>query len=312
MSSNALESSALLAAQYLRKTQQQLSTLQDQMSSGLAVASPSDNPSVWAQASQVNSQVNLINAMNSNLNFTASITDAASTGLTNVITALEKIQTDLISAQSSSSNITSAENDILSQQQGLITAITSSSFSGINLLDGSTSNPSYTTSFTKNAAGNYVFSTTTISTADTILTSPTSAGGLLGASTGASTASGTGGSSNGAGGNYDATSILGFSLSSNTSGADMSTLQTAVATAISNVTTGATAVGAVKASTTNQSTFASNLATSLTNGASSLVDADMSSVATRVQALQTQEQLAIQALSIANQTSAYILRLFGI
>jgi flagellin len=41
-----------------------------------------------------------------------------------------------------------------------------------------------------------------------------------------------------------------------------------------------------------------------------LVDADMSQESTRLQALQTQQQLGIQALSIANSNSQSILSLF--
>ena len=43
---------------------------------------------------------------------------------------------------------------------------------------------------------------------------------------------------------------------------------------------------------------------------SSLVDADMNEESTRLQALQVQQQLGVQALSIANQSSQQILRLF--
>ncbi len=45
-------------------------------------------------------------------------------------------------------------------------------------------------------------------------------------------------------------------------------------------------------------------------GVSSLVDADMNEASTRLQALQTQQQLGIQALSIANSNSQSILSLF--
>jgi flagellin len=45
-------------------------------------------------------------------------------------------------------------------------------------------------------------------------------------------------------------------------------------------------------------------------GVSSLVDADMNSESTKLQALQVQQQLGIQALSIANSSSQNILSLF--
>jgi len=59
----------------------------------------------------------------------------------------------------------------------------------------------------------------------------------------------------------------------------------------------------------------SNLNTALTtnyaNGIQGLVDADMNTASTRLQALQTQEQLGIQSLSIANQNAQLIMKLFG-
>ena len=49
----------------------------------------------------------------------------------------------------------------------------------------------------------------------------------------------------------------------------------------------------------------------LTTGVSSLVDADMNEASTKLQALQTQQQLGVQSLSIANQSSQIILKLFN-
>ncbi len=62
---------------------------------------------------------------------------------------------------------------------------------------------------------------------------------------------------------------------------------------------------------TTATTFNSALTTNYANGVSGLVDADMNQASTRLQALQTQEQLGIQSLSVANQNAALILKLFG-
>ena len=50
--------------------------------------------------------------------------------------------------------------------------------------------------------------------------------------------------------------------------------------------------------------------TNYANGVSGMVDANMNTASTQLQALQTQEQLGIQSLSIANQNVALILKLF--
>ncbi len=72
----------------------------------------------------------------------------------------------------------------------------------------------------------------------------------------------------------------------------------------------AAAFGSVQNRIETQTQFVSKLTDSLTSGIGSLVDADMEEASARLQALQTQQQLGIQALSIANQAPQSILALF--
>jgi flagellin len=59
-----------------------------------------------------------------------------------------------------------------------------------------------------------------------------------------------------------------------------------------------------------QSNFVSSLSDSLKSGIGALVDANMEETSARLQALQVQQQLAVQSLSIANQAPQSILSLF--
>lgn len=59
-----------------------------------------------------------------------------------------------------------------------------------------------------------------------------------------------------------------------------------------------------------QKRYVNSLTDSLRSGIGSLVDADMEAASARLQALQVQQQLGIQALSIANQSPQNILALF--
>ncbi|MBC7147344.1 MAG: flagellin [Thioclava marina] len=68
--------------------------------------------------------------------------------------------------------------------------------------------------------------------------------------------------------------------------------------------------GSVASRIETQASFISNLTDSMKAGIGSLVDADMEEASARLQALQTQQQLGIQALSIANQQPQNILSLF--
>ena len=61
---------------------------------------------------------------------------------------------------------------------------------------------------------------------------------------------------------------------------------------------------------TTANTFNTALMTNYANGVSGMVDANMNTASTQLQALQTQEQLGIQSLSIAHQNAALILKLF--
>ena len=85
----------------------------------------------------------------------------------------------------------------------------------------------------------------------------------------------------------------------------------AVNSALTEVSNYATTIGATQDRMTAASNFNSDLNTDYSNGVAGLVDANMNTASTQLQALQTQEQLGIQSLSIANQNSQLILKLFS-
>jgi len=72
----------------------------------------------------------------------------------------------------------------------------------------------------------------------------------------------------------------------------------------------ASAFGSVEGRLDTQAEFVKNLTDAMKTGIGSLVDADMEAASARLQALQVQQQLAIQSLSIANQAPQNILALF--
>jgi flagellin len=94
---------------------------------------------------------------------------------------------------------------------------------------------------------------------------------------------------------------------------DLAALETYIAgvdDALGTITDAATNLGAIKNRIGLQQDFVKVLTDSLDRGIGQLVDADMNAESTRLQALQTQQQLGIQALSIANSGSQSILSLF--
>ncbi|WP_441244069.1 flagellin N-terminal helical domain-containing protein [Tardiphaga sp. 768_D3_N2_1] len=97
------------------------------------------------------------------------------------------------------------------------------------------------------------------------------------------------------------------------SASDLTALETYISgtdKALSKITDAATNLGAIKNRIGLQQNFVKTLTDSLDRGIGQLVDADMNAESTRLQALQTQQQLGIQALSIANAGSQSILSLF--
>ncbi len=95
------------------------------------------------------------------------------------------------------------------------------------------------------------------------------------------------------------------------------TTETSATNALSNIETfidtaidAAANFGSVQGRIELQADFISNLTDALKTGIGSLIDADMEEASARLQALQVQQQLGIQSLSIANQSPQTILSLF--
>ena len=73
---------------------------------------------------------------------------------------------------------------------------------------------------------------------------------------------------------------------------------------------GAATLGASAARLSEQNEYIGKLTDAMKTGIGTLVDADMEEASAKLQALQVQQQLGIQSLSIANQAPQSILSLF--
>ncbi|EYR82004.1 MULTISPECIES: flagellin N-terminal helical domain-containing protein [unclassified Shinella] len=107
----------------------------------------------------------------------------------------------------------------------------------------------------------------------------------------------------------DAT-VSGFTITNTTTGAELDDLIQMVDTALEDMTSAAADLGSLGMRIDLQEEFVSKLTESIDKGIGRLVDADMNEESTRLKALQTQQQLGIQSLSIANSASESILTLF--
>jgi flagellin len=83
-----------------------------------------------------------------------------------------------------------------------------------------------------------------------------------------------------------------------------------VNSAITSVSSALSKLGTGSRSLASHLTFVGKLQDTLDAGVGNLVDADLAKESAKLQALQTKQQLGVQALSIANQSSSVLMSLF--
>ena len=294
-------SSAMTALQTLRSVSAQLATTQNRISTGQRVATASDNAAYWSIATSMRSDNAALSAVSDSLGLSAATVDTEYTALTSVIgdkdSGLTKLQALLVEAKTAGIDRTKIQADITQIQQDMKLKANSATFNGINWL--STTTGTTPTSFNlvssySRVGGTPTIGSITITTANYTLYSTTQTGTL---DTVAASAS------------VDTINISALTDSA----ADQTTLDgyiSKVTAAINSVASAAADLGAVKNRISTNSEFVKTLKDSVDRGVGQLVDADMNAESTRLQALQTQQQLGVQALSIANQNSQSILSLF--
>jgi flagellin len=312
--------SALTALQNLTMTQNSLATTQSQLSTGLSIQNASDNSSYWSIAQTMSSDNGALGAASSAMGVSASMLATFNSAVNQAISVVNNIKNDLTNAQNPNANLTQIQTDINAQQTALFNIAGASEFSGQNwmngTINGSTAAAAQTTT---TLVGGYTFdsgiSTISIDLSQVnMFTSGTAAnnasGGLLGTTQAASsTAAGFSGGysvlgATGAGGSVNVTNTAANATS------DIQNMLASVNTTLTKLETAASTIGAAQNEVTIMSSFAATMQTNLQNGVAALVDANMNQVSTRLQALQTQQQLGVQSLSIANQSSSMILKLF--
>ena len=114
----------------------------------------------------------------------------------------------------------------------------------------------------------------------------------------------------GVGGSGTTTGITFTASASFTTATTAATFLSLVNTSINQVNASVAKLGTGSNALNTHLTFISNLQDSLTQGIGNLVDADVAKESANLTALQTKQQLSIQALSIANSSKTALLGLF--
>lgn len=334
---------AITALQALNDTNRRMTETQGRISTGFRVGQASDNAAYWSMATTMRSDNKSLSAVSDALGLGAATIDVAYTAMESSVQVLTEIQAKLVAAREPGVDRAKVQTEIDALQDQLRSVAISASFTGENWLavdDGRSATGVYSYNPVENVVSSFTRSGSTVSVG--LIAINVSGSYLFNKNTdGIGGAPGTGdatdielgilGSARVASGDLDATNtVVGEIADADAIGsiviasydgtnemniatatdAEMDDYISAADKALQELTTAATDLGAAKSRVNLQQQFISNLKDSIDRGISTLVDADMNIESTRIQALQVQQQLGIQALSLANTNSQNILALF--
>lgn len=264
---------AMIALQNLNATNSDLAITQNRINTGKKVASVKDNGAIWAIAQGQRADIGALGAVKQSLDRGVAAVDVAIAAGETVSDLLLQLKEKALAATDASLKTAARaalNEDFEALRDQIATVTTNAEFNGVNLLETGA------TGFNAlaNAQGN-----ATITVGAEVL--------ALG-STNVSVAA--------------------------TQSIETLTKATASLTAVNNsidAVSGALArLGTKSKALTTHLTFVGKLTDSLESGVGNLVDADLAKESAKLQALQTKQQLGVQALSIANQTPQLVLSLF--
>jgi flagellin len=264
---------ALVALQNLNSTNAELNTVQTRINTGKKVASAKDNGAIWAIAQSQRSTSNALNAVKDSLQRGQSTIDVAIAAGESVSDLLGQMKEKALAASDAtldSASRTALNEDFKALRDQITKAVSNADFNGSNMIKASGT----TIAALANADG---------SSKITVAAQSLALGG--------------------ANVTVAATGTIGTVTTATAMIATVTTSITNVGAALAKLGTGSKALE-------SHLTFVGKLQDALDAGVGNLVDADLAKESAKLQALQTKQQLGIQALSIANSSSSALLGLF--
>ena len=265
---------AMVALQNLAATQNDLSVTQARINTGLKISSAKDNGAIWAIAQNQRSTSQSLNAVKDSLQRASSTVDVALSAGESVSDLLLQMKEKALAASDvtlDTNSRTALNDDFKSLRDQIAKVVANADFNGANMVKSSGSQ----IQALANADGSSVIS---------VAAQDLSLGGS-------------------AMGSLAATSSIGTQTLASGMIATVDSAITAVSSSLAKLGTGSKALQ-------SHLTFVGKLQDTLDAGIGNLVDADLAKESAKLQALQTKQQLGIQALSIANQSSGILLGLF--
>jgi len=266
-------SGALVALQNLNKTNSELGTTQNRINTGQKVSTAKDNGAIWAIAQTQRGTANALNAVKGSLERGQSTIDVAMAAGETVSNLLIQMKEKSLAASDTTLDSTSRaalNEDFKALRDQITKAVTNADFNGANMIK---------------ASGNSVVA---LANADGTSKITVAAQSL-------------------ALGGANVTIAATASLGTATIAAAM---VTTVSTSITNVGAALAKLGTGSKALESHLSFVAKLQDTLDAGVGNLVDADLARESAKLQALQTKQQLGIQALSIANGATNSLLGLF--
>ena len=264
---------AAIALQNLSKTNMELREVQNRINTGYKVASARDNGGIFAIAQKLRGEVAGYNAVQQSLSRVQSTVDVASAAGTAISDLLIEMKEKALASSDSSldsASRTALNEDFKALRDQIAKIVSNASFNGTNLLDGSTAS----ISALANSDGSSVI---------TVLDEDLSLGGSI---------------------------VTLASTEAINTVTKAKAAVTKITTSINNVGAALARLGTKSKALEIQSTFVTKLSDETNSGIGSLVDADLAKESARLQALQTKQQLGVQALSIANSAPQMVLSFF--
>jgi flagellin len=266
---------AIIALQNLNATNSALSQTQTRINTGLKVSSARDNGAIWAIAQNQRSDVAALDAVKDSLNRGQSTIDVSISAGETISDLLNQMKQKALAATDASLDTTSRSalnDDFKALRDQIKKTVASASFNGVNLLKTAATNLTALSEATGTSKLTAVAQIMGLGAAGTVIT---------------------------------VTATASFNTS-----ATASTILAQISTSITQVNAAVAKLGVAAKSFELQNTFVSKLSDVLTAGIGNLVDADVAKESANLTALQTKQQLGVQALSIANQAPQMLLSLF--
>ena len=264
---------AMVALQQLTKTSNELAETQTRINTGKSVASAKDNGAIFAIAQGMRAEVAGLGVAQQSLDraqSTADVALAAGEAISDLLIEMKEKALAASDATLSTTQRAAYNEDFVALRDQIGQIVGNAEFNGVNLIDGSVT--SIQAIANADGSGTLTVGAEDMSLGGAIVT--VAAAGVLDTAVNAATMIGT------------------------------------VSTSLTNLNQALARLGTDSKAVEIHNAFVGKMSDELEKGIGNLVDADMAKESARLQALQTKQQLGVQALSIANQAPAIINSLF--